>query len=204
MENSFAMRNSYCTKYAVRISNYNPLPMNTFPYKRIVIIGTTSSGKSTLAEKLSHKLRLDFIELDALHWEPNWKEAETPIFRQKVDIATQSTGWVVAGNYSDVRDIVWSRAKAVIWLDYPFHIVFWRLLTRTVRRAVTREVLWNGNRESFWWHLKLWSEESLFHWLFKTYWRRKREIPVLLSKPEYKHLTLLHFQHPKEAEEFIH
>ena len=197
------MRNSYYVKYTVRITNYNPLPMNTFTYKRIVIIGTTSSGKSTLAEKLSTILGVNFIELDALHWEPNWKEADTLVFRQRVDLATQAIGWVVAGNYSAVRDIVWNRAEVVIWLDYSFHIVFWRLLTRTIRRAVTQEVLWNGNRESFWWHLKLWSEESLFHWLLKTYWRRKREIPILLSKLENQRLTILHFRHPQEAEAWL-
>lgn len=51
------------------------LPHTAFPYRRIVIIGTTSSGKSTLAEKLAQTLGLDFIELDALHWEPDWVAA---------------------------------------------------------------------------------------------------------------------------------
>lgn len=177
--------------------------MNSFPYKRIVIIGTTSSGKSTLAEQLANKLKLEFIELDALHWEPNWKEADPAVFRERVEHAIRAKGWVVAGNYSVVRNIIWSRADAVIWLDYPFHIVFWRLLTRTIRRAMTREELWNGNRESFWWHLKLWSEESLFHWLFKTYWRRKRETPILLAKHEYQHLVLIHLKCPKETESWL-
>ena len=177
--------------------------MNTFPHKRIVIIGTTSSGKSTLAKQLADKFSLDFVELDALHWEPNWKEAELSIFRERVDKATQAEGWAVAGNYSKVRPLIWSRAEAVIWLDYPFPTVFWRLLTRTIRRSVTREELWNGNREKFWWHLKLWSDESLFHWLFKTYWRRKREIPILLSTPEHKHLKVIHLRHPREAEKLL-
>jgi adenylate kinase family enzyme len=175
--------------------------MNPFPYKRIVVIGTTSSGKSTLANALSEKLALDFIELDALYWEPNWKTAEVEVFRQRVEQATRSAGWVVAGNYSKVRDMIWSRAEAIIWLDFPFHIVFWRLLVRTIRRGWTQEELWNGNRETFWWHLKLWSEESLFHWLFKTYWRRKRETPMLVS--QYEHLKLIHFKHPKETEEWL-
>jgi adenylate kinase family enzyme len=110
---------------------------------------------------------------------------------------------VIAGNYSVVRDIIWSRAQAVIWLDFPLHILFWRLLTRTVRRAWTQEELWNGNREPFWWHLKLWSQDSLFHWLFKTYWRRKREYPLLLSLPGHEHLKVFHFKHPRELEKWF-
>jgi adenylate kinase family enzyme len=177
--------------------------MNLFPYKRIVVIGTTSSGKSTLAKALSERLGFDFIELDALHWEPNWKMAEIQVFRERAREATQSAGWVVAGNYSKVRDVIWSRAEAVIWLDYPLPIVFWRLLLRTIRRGWTQEELWNGNRETFWEHLKLWSEGSLFRWLFKTYWRRKEEIPILLSFPEFEHLALIHFKNPRETEQWL-
>lgn len=177
--------------------------MSAFPYKRIVVIGTTSSGKSTLAKRLADGFGFDFIELDALHWEQNWKVAEKEIFRERARAATQVESWVAAGNYSQVRDIVWSRAELIIWLDYPFHIVLWRLLTRTIRRGITQERLWNGNREKVWWHLRIWSEDSLIHWLFKTYWRRKREIPKLLSLPEHNHLRHLHFKHPHEAEAWL-
>ena len=174
-----------------------------FPSKKIVVVGTTSSGKSTLASQLAQKIGGDFIELDALHWEPNWVEAPEEVFRKLVTTATSSQSWVVAGNYSAVRDIVWQHAEVIIWLDYPFHIVFWRLLVRTIRRAVYQEELWNGNREKFWWHLKLWSEESLFHWLFKTYWRRKREYPALFALSENTHLKVIHLKHPKEAESLL-
>jgi adenylate kinase family enzyme len=172
-------------------------------HRRIAVVGTTSSGKSTLAERLAQKISADFIELDALHWEPNWVEAPNEVFRERVEKAISREAWVVAGNYSVVRDLVWNKAEAVIWLDYPFHIVFWRMFKRTIRRAVLQEELWNGNRESFWTHLKLWSEESLFHWLFKTYWRRKREYPMLFSLPENAHLKIIHFKHPRETEEWL-
>jgi len=176
---------------------------NTFPYRRIVVVGTTSSGKSTLAERLSARLGLDFVELDALHWEPNWKKAEDKIFRARVDAATQAEHWVAAGNYHVVRDVVWPRAEAVIWLDYPLWTIFWQLTRRTFTRWWKRELLWGTNRENLWLHFKLWSDESLYHWLFKTYWRRKREFPMLLAQPENAHLHLIHFYLPKETEEWL-
>ncbi len=177
--------------------------MQTFPYRRIIVIGVTSAGKSTLAETLAQKLGLEFIELDALHWEPNWVDAPDDVFRQRVAAAISAPGWTLAGNYSVVRDLTWPRAEAVIWLDYPLHIVFWRLLTRTLRRWWTRELLWGTNRENLWNHFKLWSDDSLFHWLFKTYWRRKREIPQFLARPEYAHLKLIHFKMPRETENWL-
>ena len=177
--------------------------MHIFPYHRIVVVGTTSSGKSTLASRLAEKLQADFIDLDSLHWEPNWVEAPDEIFRERVETALKANAWVVAGNYHVVRDTIWPKAQAIIWLDYPFHIVFWRLFTRTIRRVVTKEKLFSGNVENGWIHLKLWSQESLFHWLFKTYWRRKREYPMLFALPEHTHLKVIHFKQPKETESWL-
>lgn len=171
-----------------------------FPYTRIIVIGTTSSGKSTLAEKLAQKLALDFVELDALYWQPNWVGTPDEEFTAKVDAATRGDRWVVAGNYSRTRPITWSRAQLIIWLDYAFPVVFWRLITRTIRRNLSKEVLWGTNTDRFWIHFKLWSNDSLVTWLFKTYWRRKREIPTFFEIPEYGHLELLHFKTPKETE----
>lgn len=173
------------------------------PYERIIVIGTTGSGKSTLAEKLSQKMALDFVELDALYWQPNWVGTPDEEFVAKVDAATRGDRWVVAGNYSRTRPITWSRAQLIVWLDYPLLTVFWRLLTRTVRRNLTREELWGTNTDRFWIHFKLWSDESLLKWLFKTYWRRKREYPALLALPEYQHLDLSRFKTPKETDAWL-
>ena len=177
--------------------------MSPFPYKRVVVIGVTSSGKSTLAETLAWRFQMEFIELDALHWEPNWQEAPMDVFRVRVEKAIQAERWSVAGNYHMVRDLIWPKAEAIIWLDYPFLTVFWRLTRRTFKRWWTQEVLWGTNIEPFLGHFKLWSQDSLFHWLFKTYWRRKREIPILLSEPVNQHLKLIRFQHPKETKKWL-
>jgi adenylate kinase family enzyme len=178
--------------------------MSSLPYRRLVVIGTTSSGKSTLAEQLAKRLDMNFIELDALHWEPDWQEAPLEIFRARVEKALrQSEGWVVAGNYHIVRDLVWPKAEAVIWLDYSLWRILWQLTRRTIARWWSQELLWGTNRENLWTHFKLWSQDSLFHWLFKTYWRRKREYPILLSQPEHQHLKLIRFTQPKETDEWL-
>jgi adenylate kinase family enzyme len=177
--------------------------MDSFAYKKIVVIGTTSSGKSTLAEKIAQKIGGDFIELDALNWGPNWTPAGDELLRARAEEATRSPCWVVAGNYSETRPVTWERAEAIIWLDYPLWVIFWRLLRRTWKRVVYREELWNGNREHLWTQLKLWSDESLFHWLFKTFWRRKREYPQLFALPEHQHLRVFRFQSPSQVRKWL-
>ena len=175
----------------------------SFPFQRVVVVGVTSSGKSTLAENLAKRFDLCFIELDALHWEPNWQGAPLDVFRERVEKATQADRWIVAGNYHVVRDLIWPKAEAVIWLDYPFLTVLWQLTLRTFRRWWNQELLWGTNREPLIQHFKLWSQDSLFHWLFKTYWRRKHEIPMLLSQSEHQHLKLIRFKNPHETQQWL-
>ncbi|CAG0943910.1 partial gluconokinase, partial [Anaerolineae bacterium] len=94
--------------------------------KRISVVGVTGSGKTTFARQLAQRLGYPHIEMDALHWEPNWVQAPWDVFRARVDLALHGDTWVIDGNYSRARDIVWERADAVIWLDYALPLVLWR------------------------------------------------------------------------------
>ena len=174
-----------------------------FTYQRIVVVGATGCGKSTLAERLARKFNLDYIELDALYWKPDWVRSSNEEFRAKVEAATQAPGWALAGNYGVTRDIVWPRAEAVIWLDYPFFLILSRLLQRIWVRWRSQELMWGTNRETFWVHFKLWSKDSLVNWLFQTYWRRKRTYPAFFAQPEYSHLKVFRFMHPREMEQWL-
>ncbi|MDO8976569.1 hypothetical protein [Reyranella sp.] len=117
--------------------------------QRVAVFGTTGSGKSWLAERLGERAGLRVIELDALFWGRDWQPAPVDLFRHRVERETRDDGWIVVGNYGQVRDLVWRPADTLIWLDLPLPLVMGRLLRRTVKRAVTREELWGtGNRET--------------------------------------------------------
>ena len=167
---------------------------------RYVVIGTSGSGKTTLARQIAARLEIPHIELDALHWEPGWTEASWAVMRERVEIAIVAPAWALDGNYGKVREIIWQRATHLIWLDYSFPLVFWRICSRTLRRAITRQELWNGNRESL---RLMFSRESILLWVLKTYWRRRREYPELLARPEYSHLTVFRFRTPRETAKWL-
>ena len=186
-----------------RVSAMKPLIQDK-PFKlgrRIVVVGTTGSGKTTLAGELARRLEVPHVELDALHWEPSWTEAPTDLFRERVTRALSGEAWVTDGNYSAVRDIVWSRADTIVWLDYSLPTILYRLTRRTFRRIFTREELWSGNKERV--LTQFLSRDSIFLWAFKTYRRRRREYPELLSSPEYTHLHLIHLHAPHQERRFL-
>lgn len=142
-------------------------------WRRIVVVGNTGSGKTTLARHLATVLQVPHVELDALFWEPNWTPAAVDVFRGRVAAAVSGAGWVVDGNYGKVRDLVWGRADALIWLNYPLWVNLWRLLRRSIWRSVWQPDLWNGNRERLRNQSLNW--DSLFVWAVKTSRRRRRE-----------------------------
>ena len=168
--------------------------------RRINVVGTTGSGKTTVARRAAEALGVPFVELDALHWEPGWQEAPDEILRERVSEATRGSRWVVDGNYGKVRDIVWGRVDTVVWLDYSFPRIFMRLLWRTLRRGVLREELWSGNRESLTMTL---SKDSILLWAITSYPKNRKRYTNLMSAPEYAHIRFLRHRIPRETEEWL-
>jgi adenylate kinase family enzyme len=169
--------------------------------RRVAVIGTSCSGKTTFAAALAASQKAPHIELDALHWRPNWVEAPLAAFRADVAAAVAGERWVCDGNYGKVRDLVWGRATAVIWLNYPFPTVLWRALYRTMRRALLREELFSGNRESL--KMAFLSRDSILLWVVTTHRRRLDEYPQLFARPEFAHLQVLQLERPVQATRFL-
>lgn len=169
--------------------------------QRIVVLGVTGSGKSTLAGELARRLGVPHVELDALHWEQNWTPAQRNVLRERVQRATASEGWVVDGNYSQTRDLVWPRAQTIIWLDYSLPVIFARLLRRTVWRTLARVELWSGNRERLW--PQFLTRDSLFLWALTSRPKQRREYPSIPSNPDYAHITFLRLRSPRATARWL-
>jgi adenylate kinase family enzyme len=167
-----------------------------FPYKRICILGTSASGKTTLSRELSKRLGFPHIELDSLFHGPNWQQAPDDVFRERAHSALAAESWICDGNYLSKADQL-QMAELVIWLNYPFRIVFARVMRRTLKRLLKSEELWNGNRES--WRM-LFSKESIVWWVITTHRRRQQELPRVVAAHAGASLI---FNHPREATRWL-
>jgi adenylate kinase family enzyme len=170
-------------------------------FERVAVVGSSCSGKTTLARDLSKVLDVPHIELDAVYWEPDWTPRPLPDFRHLVAQAVSADRWVVDGNYATVRDLVWPRATAVVWLNYPFLLVFPRALSRTLRRAVTREELYSGNRESF--RKALFSRDSILLWVITSFRHRQREYAALRESGRFPQIHFWELRKPSQASQLL-
>ena len=169
--------------------------------ERVVVVGTSCSGKTTLARQLSRVLEAPHVEMDAIHWMPGWQERPVDEVRRMAGEAAAAERWVMDGNYSAVRDIVWGRATAVVWLNYPFRVVLWRCLRRTITRAITREELFSGNRESF--RMSFLSRDSIILWAVTSHRHVRREYRQILNGAEFPHLRVIELRGSAEAGQLV-
>jgi adenylate kinase family enzyme len=175
--------------------------MNPSDLKRVVVVGTTGAGKTTVAKALAGRLGVPHVEMDALHWGPDWTPVPQDVFRERVGRTVARDAWVLDGNYSAVRQLVWDRADTVIWLDYRLVTIFRQLLGRTFGRVFRHEVLWSGNQESFWRTLLSW--DSILLWALRTYHRRRRTYSVLMGDPRFSHIRFVRLRSPHEMEAWL-
>lgn len=127
------------------------------------------------------------VELDALHWGPNWSVPTDEDFRARVAEAISPPGWVADGSYhGKLGDSVLEQADFIVWLDLPFRTIARRIWLRTLRRIRTQEELWGGNRET--WRDAFLSRDSLFVWVVTTHRSRRRRYLERLDRYEFVRL----------------
>jgi adenylate kinase family enzyme len=171
--------------------------------RRVSVIGTSGSGKSTFAAALASRLAAPCLELDSVYHQADWAPLPVAEFRARVAAVASGERWVIDGNYSTVRDIVWARADTAVWLDLPKRTVMRRLIWRTLRRVGGRVELWNGNRER-WRNVFTWDQdESIISWACHTYGSRRERYAAALADPANSHLRFVRLTSPGAVRRFL-
>ena len=170
-------------------------------FRRIHVTGISGSGKTTVAGRIAGRLGIPYIELDALHWQPNWQLPQLEDFRAKVAAALAPEAWVLEGNYRKVQDLIWPRAQQVIFLDLPLALTLWRLMRRTVGRSLRNEVLWAGNRENLW--TTFFTRESLIYYALRVRKRLKQRFEQDRQDPNLRHIEFLRLSSDREISAYI-
>ncbi len=148
-------------------------PIDWLP-RRILVAGVSGVGKTTAAARISAATGIQHVEIDGLFHGPGW--TRLPDFETQVDTFTTAESWLTEGQYSSVRQLLAERADTLIWLDLPTAITLLRVVRRTIRRAVTREELWNSNVEPGVLHALL-ARDGVIRWAWSTRKACRRRVP---------------------------
>jgi adenylate kinase family enzyme len=155
----------------------------------LLVAGTSGSGKTTLARRIAAVLDVPHTELDALHHGPAWAPRQG--FADDVARLVEQPAWVTEWQYATVRELLLDRADCLVWLDVPRALVLGRVVRRTLRRRLRREVLWNGNVEpplhTFFTH-----RDHIVRWAWRTHARTAERIAAArLRRPGLPVVRLL-------------
>lgn len=156
--------------------------MNTWPPRRVRVVGTSGAGKTTFARTLAGVLGVPHRELDEVFWDRDWTRRDPAVAREVLrELDRSGTGWVVDGNWRDARAGVLEDADLVVWLDYARPVVMARVMRRTLRRMLLREELWHGNREDPRRLLSTDPGTSIVLWAWVTHGENRRRYSRLAS-----------------------
>lgn len=170
---------------------------------RFAVQGVSGSGKSTLATALAGAINAPHVELDSLFHQPDWTPLDIEAFRASVGRFVEQDRWVVDGNYRQVRDLVWNRADVILILDLSRSLVMWRIIRRTLTRLLRRQVLWNGNRES--WRNMISNDPmvNIILWSWTTHERFHHLVP-LEARALSDHAEVVVLHRPRDVALFLH
>ncbi len=169
------------------------------------MVGSSGSGKTTVAGDLSMRLGFPHLELDSIFHQPDWRPLPDDEYRARVAEFALQPKWVIDGNYTShgIQDLLWPVADTLVWLDLPKWVVMARIIRRTMSRWVTREELWNGNRESLSGPFRVDPEKSIIRWAWTRYDQVREKYERLLAEPEAVHLRVYRLRTKREVDAFL-
>jgi energy-coupling factor transporter ATP-binding protein EcfA2 len=179
-------------------------PLNSLAgCERILILGRTGSGKTTLAREVAAALGVPHVELDSLYFGPDFSTAPLPVLRERTSAAIAGDRWVTDGNKRAVRDLVWPRADTIVWLDYPVYVSLWRLAKRARTRtsALSARAAETGRRTALPGQMLAAARGVLT--ALKSHWGQRREYPRLFAQPANRHLAVARLRSPRATRQWM-
>ena len=163
---------------------------------RIMIIGSSGAGKTTLAIQLNNLLNIPVIHLDKEYWKPGWIESQQEEWNEKLNKMVNNGRWIIDGNYGGTYelDIRFSKADTVIFLDFNRYICMYRIIKRWIQNyGKTRIDMAEGCKEKI--------DLSFIKWVWE--FPKKSRSKIVEKLDEYKEINKIILKTPKETKLFL-
>ncbi|WP_454849364.1 AAA family ATPase [Rhizobium binxianense] len=100
--------------------------------ERIMVIGCSGGGKSTLSRRICDRLNIPYVSMDRdFYWLPGWVKRDKAEERALIAETVARGRWLMDGSGSSTFDLRLPRAQMVLWVRLPR----WRCLLGVTRRG---------------------------------------------------------------------
>lgn len=158
-----------------------------------------------MALRPAASLRVPHLEMDGVYHRPNWTHIDDVSFKRQLAEFSSQHRWVADGNYFSYgsAEVIWPNVDTVVWLDLPRSLVMRQVIGRTLKRVLTREVLWNGNREPW---TNLYSrdpEKNIIVWTWTRYDKYKDRYARCALDGTWANAEVQRLRSRSEVEDFL-
>jgi len=161
--------------------------------KKIMIVGSGGSGKSTLSKIIGTATGTPVIHLDKHFWNPGWVITPLDEWIPRQTALLSGDRWIADGNYGGTMELRLERADTVIFLDFNRYICLFRVLKRVAATiGKIREDMADGCPEKF--------DFGFLRWIWNF---PANERPVVVEKLKQYDKNVIVLRNPKEAAGFV-
>lgn len=133
---------------------------------RLMVIGCSGGGKSTLSQKIAGRFGLEYVSIDRdILWLPGWVQRPKPDQHDLIREFIAHDRWIMDGNNTSTFDIRVPRSDLVIWVHMPRWLCVWGIFSRWAKyRGQIRPDMAPGCPEQVTWEFFrfVWTWEKIF------------------------------------------
>lgn len=163
--------------------------------KRVMIIGSPGTGKSTFAKRLAAKTDLPLQHIDYYYHDSTKRyHADKTAWEAFVLVMISKDKWIIDGNYGKTMAQLMKRADTIIYFDMPRRIAVWGVIKRRIAAfSTTRTDMPIGWKETANWRF------LQYVWRFRAKYATQTE--QLLANHPGK--TIVRFHDHKDVADYL-
>ena len=98
--------------------------------KRVLVIGSGGSGKSTFARRLGKLLDIEVKHLDSFYWRAGWTKPADEEWVRTVANLVSGDSWIIDGNFGGTLELRVRHCDTIVFLDMSRLLCLWRVVKR--------------------------------------------------------------------------